>query len=75
MRARRVTHGGRPSAKPLNRVIVFKSPEGRVDTAGVDELHSVDSLLEQAVALGASDLHITTSTAPVVRVRGDLHTL
>ena len=56
-------------------MIVFKSPDGRVDTAGVEELHSVDSLLEQAVALGASDLHITASTAPVVRVRGDLHTL
>jgi twitching motility protein PilT len=41
----------------------------------VEELHSVDSLLEQAVALGASDLHITASTAPVARVRGDLHTL
>jgi twitching motility protein PilT len=38
----------------------------------VEELQSVDSLLERAVALGASDLHLTTATPPVARVHGDL---
>ncbi len=36
------------------------------------ELQSVDSLLAQAVALGASDLHLTAATPPVARVHGDL---
>ncbi len=38
----------------------------------MEELQSVDSLLEQAVALGASDLHLTAATPPVARVHGDL---
>jgi len=38
----------------------------------VEEHYSVDSLLERAVALGASDLHLTAGTPPVTRVRGDL---
>ena len=33
---------------------------------------SIDDLLEQCVALGASDLHITVGSPPVVRVRGKL---
>jgi twitching motility protein PilT len=33
---------------------------------------SIDDLLERCVALGASDLHITVGSAPVVRVRGKL---
>jgi twitching motility protein PilT len=33
---------------------------------------SIDDLLERSVALGASDLHITVGSAPVVRVRGKL---
>jgi twitching motility protein PilT len=33
---------------------------------------SIDDLLERAVALGASDLHITVGSPPVVRVRGKL---
>src|SRR5207247_281674 len=36
---------------------------------------SIDDLLEQCVALGASDLHITVGSAPVVRVRGKLEAL
>ena len=36
---------------------------------------SIDELLEQCVALGASDLHITVGSAPVVRVRGKLEAL
>jgi twitching motility protein PilT len=35
-------------------------------------LLSVDVLLEQVVALGASDLHITAGSPPTVRVHGDL---
>jgi twitching motility protein PilT len=33
---------------------------------------SIDDLLERTVALGASDLHITVGSTPVVRVRGKL---
>src|SRR5712691_2275246 len=36
---------------------------------------SIDELLEQCVALGASDLHITVGSPPVVRVRGELQVL
>ena len=36
---------------------------------------SIDELLEQCAALGASDLHITVGSAPVVRVRGELEAL
>jgi twitching motility protein PilT len=36
---------------------------------------SIDELLEQCVALGASDLHITVGSPPVVRVRGELEAL
>jgi twitching motility protein PilT len=33
---------------------------------------SIDELLERTVALGASDLHVTVDSPPVVRVRGTL---
>jgi twitching motility protein PilT len=36
---------------------------------------SIDELLERAVALGASDLHVTVGSAPAVRVRGHLERL
>jgi twitching motility protein PilT len=36
---------------------------------------SIDELLEQSVALGASDLHVTVGSPPVVRVRGSLSAL
>jgi twitching motility protein PilT len=36
---------------------------------------SIDELLEQCVALGASDLHLTVGSPPVVRVRGKLEAL
>src|SRR5712691_7647701 len=36
---------------------------------------SIDDLLEQTVALGASDLHLTVGSPPVVRVRGHLQPL
>ncbi len=36
---------------------------------------SIDELLEQCVALGASDLHVTVGSPPVVRVRGKLQAL
>ena len=41
----------------------------------MDGLHSIDTLLDMAVEVGASDLHITVGTAPAVRVRGRLQTL
>jgi twitching motility protein PilT len=36
---------------------------------------SIDELLERCVALGASDLHITVGSPPVVRVRGKLEAI
>src|SRR6266849_3437538 len=36
---------------------------------------SIDDLLEQMVAHGASDLHITVGTPPAMRVRGHLERL
>jgi twitching motility protein PilT len=41
----------------------------------VEDLQSIDTLLEQTVAVGASDLHITVGAAPAVRVRGHLQPL
>ena len=35
-------------------------------------VQSIDALLEEAVALGASDLHLTVGSAPATRVRGEL---
>jgi twitching motility protein PilT len=40
----------------------------RSDTASF----SIDDLLEHMVALGASDLHVTTGSAPVIRLNGRL---
>src|SRR5258708_17090388 len=36
---------------------------------------SIDELLEHAVGLGASDLHITVGTPPAARIRGHLQRL
>src|SRR6266480_4944173 len=40
-----------------------------------ESLYSIDDLLEQMVALNASDLHLTVGAHPVVRVRGRLEPL
>jgi twitching motility protein PilT len=37
--------------------------------------YSIDTLLEQMVAHGASDLHVTVGSPPVLRLRGHLHRL
>src|SRR5262249_27240225 len=37
--------------------------------------YSIDDLLEQMVAYGASDLHITVGTPPAMRLRGQLERL
>src|SRR5579862_2992341 len=37
-----------------------------------EQLTSIDGLLEQMVALGASDLHITVGSAPAFRIRGHI---
>src|ERR687888_2114170 len=37
--------------------------------------YSIDDLLEQMVARSASDLHVTTNSAPVIRVRGEIQRL
>ena len=41
----------------------------------MEDTHSIDALLEHAVALGASDLHITAGSPPALRVRGELSPL
>ncbi len=38
-------------------------------------VQSIDALLEEAVAVGASDLHLTVGSAPATRVRGELRPL
>ena len=38
----------------------------------METLTSIDGLLEQMVALGASDLHITVGSPPAYRVRGHI---
>src|SRR5207248_1364989 len=42
---------------------------------GMPHSLSIDELLEQCVALGASDLHVTVGSPPAVRVRGKLQPL
>src|SRR5213593_454770 len=37
--------------------------------------YSIDDLLEQMVSRNASDLHVTTETPPVIRVRGEVERL
>src|SRR5215210_5346474 len=37
--------------------------------------NSIDELLEQMVTQNASDLHVTTGSPPVIRVRGELERL
>jgi twitching motility protein PilT len=44
------------------------SPEG-----SMPDSYSIDTLLEQMVAHGASDLHVTVGSPPVLRLRGHLH--
>ncbi len=41
----------------------------------MQQLTSIDGLLEQMVALGASDLHLTVGTPPAIRRRGELERL
>ena len=36
------------------------------------QLTSIDDLLEQMVALGASDLHVTVGSPPAFRIRGHI---
>src|SRR5438270_2117773 len=52
---------------------MLKSDSSAADTCNVEAaLHSIDTLLEQTVAHGASDLHITVGAPPSARVRGEL---
>jgi twitching motility protein PilT len=39
------------------------------------QLTSIDDLLEQLVARGASDLHVSVASPPAIRVRGHIHRL
>ncbi len=57
-----------PSAQPAPEAAAPAPPERR--TAG-----SVDDLLEQVVVRGASDLHVTVGSEPVIRVNGSLERL
>src|SRR5579862_9595938 len=53
----------------------FKSRQRPADRAHVAALQSIDSLLEETVACGASDLHVTVGASPAVRVSGELRPL
>jgi twitching motility protein PilT len=56
--------------------VTFKSAPVPADVARVETgIQSIDMLLEEVVARGASDLHITVGTAPAVRIRGELRSL
>jgi twitching motility protein PilT len=53
----------------------LKALQSRADSSvegRMQELISIDELLEQMVALGASDLHVTVGTPPAFRVRGHI---
>src|SRR5881275_1502946 len=54
--------------------MAFSVPISR-PAAMAEALYSIDDLLEQMVALNASDLHLTVGAHPVVRVRGRLEPL
>ncbi len=41
----------------------------------MDAVHSIDQLLTQMEALGASDLHLAAGSPPAVRIRGDVSPL
>ena len=77
--------GCRPSSRgrslPIDGLVEMTSP-----TSGVAAQHaaghsasdvplSIDVLLERAVELGASDIHITAGSHPVVRVHGHIEAL
>jgi len=55
---------------------MLKPTLGRADTSVVEAVaQSIDGLLEQTVARGASDLHLTVGAAPSIRVRGHMQRL
>ena len=52
---------------------MLKQTRAVADTSVVEAVAlSIDGLLEQTVAKGASDLHLTVGAAPTIRVRGHL---
>jgi twitching motility protein PilT len=63
------------AAKPSYQEEVLQEmiPDGELD-AETKEIH-IHDLLERVIEEGASDLHLTTQTAPVIRVHGSLRRL
>jgi twitching motility protein PilT len=59
-----------PVSQPEAAAVATSAAPPEKRTAG-----SVDDLLEQVVVLGASDLHVTVGSEPVVRVNGRLQRL
>ena len=53
----------------MSRPVRGKYPSGEANLAGDTTLHQ---LLKQMVEMGASDLHLTTNSPPMVRLDGRL---
>ena len=62
-----------PRPRPLRHRSRLPRPRPRRPSAG--SAGSVDDLLEQVVVRGASDLHVTVGSEPVIRVNGHLERL
>ncbi len=67
-----------PTLQPTHEPVSQPGPEAGATASAPPERRtagSVDDLLEQVVARGASDLHVTVGSEPVVRVNGRLERL
>jgi twitching motility protein PilT len=70
-----------PTLQPTHDAVPQPAPEGPAAPAGEPAqperraAGSVDDLLEQVVIRGASDLHVTVGSQPVIRVNGRLERL
>ena len=67
-----------PTLQPTHEPVSQPGPEDGAAASAPPERRtagSVDDLLEQVVARGASDLHVTVGSEPVVRVNGRLERL
>ena len=67
-----------PTLQPTHEPVSQPGPEDGATASAPPERRtagSVDDLLEQVVARGASDLHVTVGSEPVVRVNGRLERL
>ncbi len=67
-----------PTLQPTHEPVSQPGPEAAAAAPGAPERRtagSVDDLLEQVVVRGASDLHVTVGSEPVIRINGRLERL